>query len=198
VTPHPLKTTATSLTTLLELMHCDICGPFPMETPHSKKYFIAFLDDATSVNNVQLLAMPDQALEALMIVKAKWECKMGNKFICFHCNSTGEFCGEFARYLELQGVEIEVTAPYKHWMNGKIECFMHTIESQIHAMMMTAQLPETYWGEAALTASYLLNVTITLTLPSGITFFEAFHGRHPNIAHLCTWGTCCFAHIPQE
>jgi hypothetical protein len=124
--------------------------------------------------------------------------KTGKKFICCRCDGAGRFCGEFAKYLELQGIEMDVTTPYEHWMNGKIKCFMHTIKSQIRAVMTMAQLPEMYWGEAALTASYLLNVTITCTLPSGMTPFEAFHNHHPNIAHLWTWGTCCFAHVPQE
>jgi hypothetical protein len=195
---HPSKTSPSITTTLLELVHCDICGPFPTETPHKKIYFIAFLDDATSVNNVQLLATRDQALEAFIIVKAKWERKTGKKILRFRCDGAGEFRGDFAKHLELEGVEVDVTAPYEHWMNGKIERFMRTIESRIRAMMTTAQLPETYWGEAALTASYLLNLTTTSTLPNGKTPFEVFHGRRPDITHLRTWGTRCFAHVPRE
>ncbi|KAF9470222.1 hypothetical protein BDN70DRAFT_766701, partial [Pholiota conissans] len=66
------------------------------------------------------------------------------------------------------------------------------------AMMTTAQLPMTYWGEAALTASYLLNMTTTSTLPDGTTPFEAFYGRKPNVKHLRVFGVRCFAHVPEE
>ncbi|KAF8546652.1 hypothetical protein OG21DRAFT_1426433, partial [Imleria badia] len=43
----------------LELMHSDICGPFPALTMHGKQYFMLFLDDFTNALNVQLLATRD-------------------------------------------------------------------------------------------------------------------------------------------
>jgi hypothetical protein len=153
--PHPIALCAQPPTTLLELVHCDICGPFPVQTPHGKLYFIVFLDDASSVNNVQLLATRDQALEALQLVKAKWELKVGKKILRFHCDGAGEFKGDFAAFLLEHGIELDVTPMYEHWMNGKAERFMRTIQSRMLAMMTSAQLPMTYWGEAALTASYL-------------------------------------------
>ena len=42
---------------LLELIHIDICGPFPVVTPHGKLYFVLFLDNASSVVNLQNLAL---------------------------------------------------------------------------------------------------------------------------------------------
>ncbi|KIK32411.1 hypothetical protein CY34DRAFT_42364, partial [Suillus luteus UH-Slu-Lm8-n1] len=30
---------------LLDLVHSDLCGPFPVATPHSKHHFVIFLDD---------------------------------------------------------------------------------------------------------------------------------------------------------
>ncbi|KAG2073026.1 hypothetical protein BDR04DRAFT_991319, partial [Suillus decipiens] len=29
----------------LDLIHSDLCGPFPVMTPHSKLHFVIFLDD---------------------------------------------------------------------------------------------------------------------------------------------------------
>jgi hypothetical protein len=48
----------------LELIHSDVCGPIPIETPHHKCYFIIFLDDHTGILNLQLFATKDQALDA--------------------------------------------------------------------------------------------------------------------------------------
>lgn len=195
--PHPSMTSPLSPMELFELIYCDICSPFPMETPHGKSYFIIFLDDTSSVNNLQLLATCDQALEAFCIVKVKWELKTGKKILRFCCDGAGEFRGEFAKFLQDEGIDLDVTPPYEHWMNRKAECFMHTIQLRIHAMMTALQLPMTYWGEAALTALYLLNLTTMSTLPNGMMPFQIFHGRQPNVAHLCVWGSRCFVHVPQ-
>ena len=78
--------------------------------------------------------------------------------------------------LALVGIKVEVVVAYEHWKNGWIERYMQTIQGKIHAMLVTAQLPMTYWGEVALTAAYLQNLTSTSTLPSSITPFKVFFG----------------------
>ena len=188
-------------TTLLELVHCDICGPFPVETPHGKQYFVIFLDDCSSALNLQPLASKDQAFEAWCLLQVKWERKTGLKIQRFRCDGGGELAGgshHFAAQLENQGIEQDVTPPYEHWKNGRVEHIMRTLQGRILSMLIAAQLPLTYWGEAALTAAYLFNLTVTSTLPSGITPFEVFHGRKPDISHLRVWGVRCFAHVPVE
>ena len=58
--PHPSSLTHKS-TQLLELVHCDLCGPFPVPTPHGKLYLIAFLEDSANILKVFCLARKDQA-----------------------------------------------------------------------------------------------------------------------------------------
>ena len=31
-----------------ELLHMDICGPFPVQAPHGEKYFLSILDDKSN------------------------------------------------------------------------------------------------------------------------------------------------------
>lgn len=72
---HPCKPYPSSHTprtkNMLNLIHSDLCGPFPIATPHRKHHFIIFLDNHTNLLNLQLLAMKDQALEARSIVRKK-------------------------------------------------------------------------------------------------------------------------------
>jgi hypothetical protein len=109
-------------------------------------------------------------------LQAKWELKTRKKVkrVCF--DGAGELggCLEFLEELALDGIEVEVVAVHEHWKNGRIEWYMRTIEEKIHAMLVTTQLPMTYWGEAALTAAYLQNLTSMSTLPMGVTPFEVF------------------------
>lgn len=124
------------------------------------------------------------------ILKVKWEKKVGKEVLRVHFDGAGELggCLEFLEELALQRIEVEVIAMHEHWKNGHIECLMHTIQGKIKAMLMAAQLPLMYWGEAALTAMYLNNLTITNTLPNNITPFEAFYSHKPNVSHLRVWG----------
>lgn len=73
ITKHPWKpfppTNSPRATHMLDLVHSDLCGPFPVVMPHGKLHFIIFLDDHTNLLNLQLLATKDQALEAWEIIR---------------------------------------------------------------------------------------------------------------------------------
>ncbi|PPQ90518.1 hypothetical protein CVT25_014409 [Psilocybe cyanescens] len=130
--------------------------------------------------------VPDTMLEAFITVKERWEKRTGFKVKRFQCDGGTEWKGAFTQYLNDHSIEMEVTPRCEHWMNGKIERFMRTMQGRILAMLTTAQLPLTYWGKAALTAAYLLNIT-TLNA-DGIIPFEAMYGCPPNLSHLHIWG----------
>jgi len=66
----PTSTTLCS-TKLLDLIHIDIFSPFPVVTPHRKLYFVLFLDDASSIVNLQNLALQSDVHDAWRILRAK-------------------------------------------------------------------------------------------------------------------------------
>jgi hypothetical protein len=55
-------------------------------------------------------------------------------------------------------------------------------------MLTVAQLPLTYWGEAALTAGFLFNLTVSSTLLEDMTPFEILRNTKPDVSHLKVWG----------
>jgi hypothetical protein len=48
-----------------------------------------------------------------------------------------------------------------------------------------------FWGEAVVTAVYILNRSPTKTL-NGMTPYEAWHGRKPTVSHLRVFGCLAF------
>ena len=196
--PHPSSLTAKT-TQLLELVHCDICGPFPVLTPHGKQYLIAFLEDSANLLKVYCLARKDQSADAFQIMKASWERKTGKKILRFRIYGAGELASnDFVHVLESLGIDRDVTPRYEHWKNGKMECVFRTLQGRMLAMLTAAQLPLTYWGEAALTAAFLFNLTTSSALPNNVTPYELLKTVKPDVSHLRTWGVRCFAHVPVE
>jgi hypothetical protein len=200
---HPHKPYPSSHTphakNMLDLIHSDLCGPFPIATPHGKHHFIVFLDDHTNLLNLQLLATKDQALEAWSIVRKKWENHAEHTVKVFRSDNGGEFISAaFTESLTAAGIERQLSAPYAHQQNWKAEHAIHTIEGHLFAMLEMAQLPATLWGEAALMACYLWNRSESTALPAGTTPFELVNHRKPDLVHLHIFGSCCFARIPAE
>lgn len=196
--PHP-SSLSPKTTQLLELVHCDLCGPFPVLTPHGKQYLVDFLEDSANLLKVYCLARKDQSAESFQLMRASWERKTAKKILRFRIDGEGELASnEFVRVLETAGIERDVVPRYEHWKNGKMERVFRTLQGRMLAMLTAAQLPLTYWGEAALTAAFLFNLTTSSTLPNGITPYEILKTTKPDVSHLRTWGVRCFAHVPVE
>jgi transposase InsO family protein len=117
----------------------------------------------------------------------------------FRSDNGGEFINDtFTLNLEEVGIQHQCSASYAHQQNGKAERVMRMIKGRMYAMLDFSCLPIGLWGEAALTVCYLFNRTKSRVLPSGKTPYKMLHGVQPNLAHLCVFGSCCFACIPKE
>ena len=183
----------------LDLVHGDICGPFPVQTPHGKLYFIAFLDDHTHAVETHLLATRDQALAAFQITHRKWERQFDCKLRRVRLDNAGEFKSDaFTAYLQDHGIVRESSAPYAHEQNGKAERLMRTLQGRVRSMMTAVGAPPSLWGEAVLACSFLFMRTPSRSLPDHRTPYEMVYGKPPDLSHLRVWGCRCFARVPTE
>ena len=64
-------------------------------------------------------------------------------------------------------------------------------------MLLDANLSKCYWAEAVSTAVYLKNRCPTKAV-RGMTPFEVWHGRRPNVDHLRVFGCDAYSHIPKD
>jgi hypothetical protein len=149
--------------------------------------------------NLQFLATKDQAIDVWHLVHAHWENQSGQCVKVFRSDNGGEFLNTaFTVELETAGIIQQLSAPYAHQQNGKAERVIHTIEGRMYAMLDHTRLPQSFWGEAALCATYLFNHTESCSLPPGKTPYEMLHGTKPGISHLWVFSAWCFVCIPAE
>ena len=98
-----------------------------------------------------------------------------------------------------KGIDVQITAPYAHSQNGKIERYIQTIEDGIQTLIADSKLPLSFWGDAAHTFVYLHNRLPMPTLPDeDITLYEVMNHSKPDISHLQVWRCQCFPLIPPE
>ena len=81
-----------------------------------------------------------------------------NRFRCD--NDRGEYDNKnFRTILAGAGTTYEPCPPYAHHKNGVAERIIGVITEKARAMMIDAQAPNEFWGEAVNTANYLLRMT---------------------------------------
>ena len=97
-----------------------------------------------------------------------------------------------------KGIDVQITAPYAHAQNGKIERYICTIEDGIQTLLADSKLLPSFWGDPALTFVYLRNRLPTSTLPDDITPYKVMNKSKPDLSHLRVWGCQCFPLIPPE
>jgi transposase InsO family protein len=184
-------------TGVLDLVHMDICGPLPEETPGGKKYFITFLDDYSRYSDVVLLELKSDAKFVVKNALEYLERQSGKRVKGIRTDNGGEFISDHLKdYLKEKGINHQKTVAYTPEQNGRAERLNRTLMEKTRAMMLDSNLPQRFWGEALTTANYLRNVSPTVNKDK--TPYELFYGHKPDVSFLRAYGSEAYCHIPKE
>nr|KAJ0220159.1 hypothetical protein LSAT_V11C200069570 [Lactuca sativa] len=123
---------ATRSSDVLELIHTDICGPFPSASWNGQQYFISFIDDYSRYGYLYLIHEKSQSLEVFKSFKLEVENQLNKKIKCVRSDRGGEYYGRydgsgeqrpgpFAKFLEECGIVPQYTMPGSPSMNGVSE-----------------------------------------------------------------------------
>lgn len=183
-----------------ELLHMDLCGPFPVQAPRGEKYFYNILDDRSNWGFTFGLRLKSDAFSHYRATEAFLE--RSNDAVISNVRCGGELeltAGQMGDYFTSKGIIVQRTVPYAHQQNGKSERYIRTIEEGGQALLADAGLPMSFWLDAVLTRQYLVNRLPTSTLPDNVTPFEIItKGRKPDLSHLRVWGCDCYVAVPDE
>ena len=82
-------------TNVLELIHTNIYGPFPIASWNGQRYFITFIDDYSRYRYLYLIHEKSQALDVFKFLKAKVELQLGKKIKLVKYDLGGEYYGRY-------------------------------------------------------------------------------------------------------
>ncbi|EEC72737.1 hypothetical protein OsI_06355 [Oryza sativa Indica Group] len=177
----------------LELVHEDLCGPVTPATPGGRRYFLLLVDDLSRYMWVMVLGSKGEAADAIRRAQAAAEAECGRKLRVLRTDNGGEFTAtEFASYYADEGIQRHYTAPYSPQQNGVVERRNQTVVGMARALVKQRGMPAIFWGEAVVTAVYILNRSPTKAL-DGRTPYEAWHRRKSAVSHLWVFGCLAFA-----
>jgi hypothetical protein len=93
----------------------------------------------------------------------------------------------FLEYCSERGIKQHLTAPYSPQQSGVVERRNQNVLAMAWSMMKAKAVPAWLWGEAVMTAVFLLNRAPTRSLV-GRTPYEAWYGEKPAVHFLRVFG----------
>ncbi|KAD5507661.1 hypothetical protein E3N88_15364 [Mikania micrantha] len=179
------------ITEPLDIIHTDVCDLKSIPTKGGNKCFITFIDDCTRYCYVYLLKSKDEAIDKFVLYKTEVENQLNKKIKVLRSDRGGEYVSPFADICAQNGIIHECTSPYSPQQNGIAEQKNRTLKEMMNAMLISSGMSQDMWGEAILSAIYLLN-----KIPfkkKDVTPYELWMGRKPSYKYLKVWG--CLAKV---
>ncbi|GKB37255.1 zinc finger, CCHC-type containing protein [Tanacetum coccineum] len=180
-------------TEVLELIHSDLCDLHATPLLGNKKYFVTFIDDASRFCYVYLLHSKDEALDKFKVFKTEVELQQGSLIKRFRTDRGGEYMDTL--YFQSVGIIHETTAPYTPQQNGISERKNRVLKEMVNSMLSYSGLSQGFWGEAMLTACYLLNRVPNKR--NRVTPYELWTKKKPNLNYLRVWGCRAVVRLPD-
>ena len=107
----------------------------------------------------------------------------------------GEYESPFVDLCTQHAIIHETIAPYSPQSNGVAERKNRTLKEMMNAMRISSSLQQNMWGEAILSANYLLNKVPKKKAEK--TPYELWKGMKPSYKYLRVWGCLAKVAVPQ-
>ncbi|GAA0156904.1 hypothetical protein LIER_14287 [Lithospermum erythrorhizon] len=167
-----------------ELVHIDLWGPYKVATRLNTRYFLTLVEDCSKSTWTILL---NNKMQVLSVVKSFFNMVKKQ----FHAdikklrtNNGSEFLSnDFQAYISDLGVLHYKSCVYTPQENGVVQRKHQHLLQVARSLMIQSFLPQSFWGYAVLTTTYIINRLPTSML-NWKSPYEVLCGKTADISHL--------------
>ncbi len=184
-------------TTPVEVLHSDICGPYPVYSLGGGKYVLTLLCEATSFCGVAVLKQKSEAPPQIQRMINEWENVTTSKCKTLFTDRGGEYVGmALKQYCASKGIRHEFSIPRTPEQNGKAERLNQTLNNTTRALLFQYDSYTPLWAHAMIYAALIYNCSLCPRV--GTTRWEAFYDKIPNVANFRTFGCKVYARVHES
>ncbi|PWA98143.1 gag-pol polyprotein [Artemisia annua] len=202
----PFSNSVSSSNAPFDLVHSDVWGPSPVSTKGGSRYYASFIDDFTRYTWIYLMKRRSDFLTVFKEFRALVKTQHLTVIKCFRCD-LGEhnklkyiihrkilFRGTRRCNARVPCYQTSCTdTPQQNGFAERKHCYL--VETA-RSFLLSADVPSVFWGEAILTATYVIN-RIPTAHNSGLSPFEKLYGTLPDYSSLRVFGCTCFVLKPH-
>ncbi|XP_012849888.1 PREDICTED: retrovirus-related Pol polyprotein from transposon TNT 1-94 [Erythranthe guttata] len=181
-------------TEILEYIHADVWGPTSVPTYGGNRYFLSIIDDYSRKVFVFLLKQKSDVFDKFKTWKTLIENQTGKRIKTLRTDNGIEFCNlEFDNLCANSGIRRHKSVVHTPQQNGVAERMNRTLLERVRSMLTSSGLPKLFWGEAILTATYLINRSPSMPL-NGDLPESVWCGKKVDLSNLHVFGYAAFVH----
>ena len=177
-------------TTLFRSIHCDLWGPYSIKTPNGCNYFLTIVDDFSRTTWIHLLKLKSDTQSILKHFINMVEKQYKTTVKKVRSDNGGEF--KIHDFYTEKGIVHQTSCPYTPQQNSVVERKHQHLLNVARSLMFQSHLPKHFWGEAVMTAAYIINRIPTPVL-KGKTPYEMLNKKAPDYNNIKVFGCLCFA-----
>ncbi|KAI3715526.1 hypothetical protein L6452_22511 [Arctium lappa] len=181
-----------SISSALELLYMDLCGPMRTTSINGKKYVLVMIDDYSRYTWLEFLRNKSDAPELIIAFIKRIQVRLQLPVRTIHSDNDTEFKNDTLQsYLTSVGISHNFSAAYAPQQNGIVERKNHTLVEAARTMLAYSDLPMYLWAEAVATACFTQNRTIIVKRFNKTTYV-LINKCKPNIKLLRVFGCRCY------
>ena len=175
-----------------DLIHSDVWGPSPIPNISGAKWFVSFIDDCTRVTWLFLMKDKSEVFHLFVKFYRMIQTQFESPIKRLRSDNGREYVNQnLSKFLEENGVVHELTCVDTPQQNGVAERKNRHLLEVTRALLFQTSVPRSYWGEAVLTATYLINRLPSRVL-EGVTPIQLMTIFYPSIPMLNILQICVF------
>lgn len=175
-----------------QTIHSDVWGPSGVVSINGYRYFVTFIDCCTRTTWLYVLRNKNDVFECFRDFHNLVMNQYNAQLQIFRTDNGTEYVNKlFDEYLSSFGIIHQTTCPGASEQNGLAERKNRHLLEVTRCLMMEMNVPKFLWGEAAMTAAYLINRMPTRVLGDK-TPIECLTGKTTYVVPPKVFGCVCF------
>ncbi|KAE8905453.1 hypothetical protein PF007_g29092 [Phytophthora fragariae] len=179
-----------------ERAHSDIWGPYAVKSYSGKRYFAAFVDEASRFVTLFLLAERSEIYEKFGIYYEYVRTQLNVRMKDLQMDNAKEYTKLGGICKTQYGMTCSPSIKHTPEQNGVAERMNRTITERMRCLLNHFQLPQELWAEAAVTATYYVNIVPNSTRDMEVPY-AVWYREQPPYSRLRTFGCAVLAYIDK-
>ncbi|GJZ42293.1 retrovirus-related pol polyprotein from transposon TNT 1-94 [Tanacetum coccineum] len=173
-------------------------GPSRVKSMSGCRYFLSIVDDYSRRVWVHFLRYKNEAFSKFKECKLLVENQIGRKLKKLRTDNGLEFCNqEFNNLCKDRRIARHLTLAGTPQQNGLAERINRTLLNKVRCLLIQSGLPDSFWAEATVTTTYLINRSPSITLEKK-TPMNLWLGHPANYEMLRIFGCVAYSHVNQS